>query len=384
MKLEADRAVDLSAQLAPDAGAEAPPERRLGSARPIVVSLVLAAGFAWLLASGGLPVVPARGAFAEVAPWAVPGYLGVLVGSHLLRAARWRHLLRPLGGASLRAVLASSWIGFAAAMFLPLRTGELVRPLLIARRSRVRAWEAAGAVGAERVVDGLAVSLLLFVALSLTTPRHPPAERVGDLAVPVAAVPGAAYSAVLLFAACALALVLVYAKRDLGRRLAELALGWISPRAAARFGEALGRTANGLSFLPAPTLLLPFLLETVLYWASNAVGLYVLARGCGLGSIGLAEASVVLGCLSIGIVLPAGPGYFGAFQLSAYVGLALYVAADRVAGPGSAFVFLAYVCQITQHLTGALAGALLDRLPERRDVTSPAGSDSIAIRPGER
>jgi hypothetical protein len=53
-----------------------------------------------------------------------------------------------------------------------------------------------------------------------------------------------------------------------------------------------------------------------------------------------------MGVLGLGVVVPNAPGYFGAFQLSLYAGLALYFQADVVTAAGAVFVFYAYVLQL--------------------------------------
>src|SRR6185503_449065 len=119
----------------------------------LVISLLLGVGIAWLLSRGGLLLPP--GAFSSLQVWTVPAYVGSLALLHYLRAIRWRHLLRPVGQVSNRSVLCVSWIAFAAILLSPFRSGEIVRPYLITRRGSVRLWEAAGTVGAERIIDGL-------------------------------------------------------------------------------------------------------------------------------------------------------------------------------------------------------------------------------------
>ncbi len=71
-----------------------------------------------------------------------------------------------------------------------------------------------------------------------------------------------------------------------------------------------------------------------------------LMRGCGLTSVTLGQAWVAMGVLGLGVVIPNAPGYFGAFQLSLYAGLALYFRADAVIAAGAVFVFYAYIIQV--------------------------------------
>lgn len=331
----------------------------------LVVSLLLGVGIAWILSRGGLPLLPPRGAFARLQVWTVPVYVLSLAVLHYFRAMRWRHLLRPVGEVSGRSILAVSWIAFAAILISPFRSGEIVRPYLITRRSSVRLWEATGTVGAERVIDGLVLSLILFGSLQLSTPLDPLPDHVGDLPVPAAAVPRAAYLALGVFFCAFAAMALFFFARGFARRVTHAAAFVISRRVADRLAGIVERVADGLRFLPSPRHLGPFLVETMLYWGINIVGVWLLAWGAGLQEMSLAKAAVTMGCIGIGILVPAGPGFFGAFQLSTYMALAMFFPEEVLRGPGAAFVFLLYACQVGWHLVAAGVGLALDAAPQR-------------------
>src|SRR5205823_12500303 len=91
-------------------------------------------------------------------------YLALLVILHLCRALRWNYLLAPLGvRIPPGPLLAISSVGFMAILALPARLGEFVRPGLL-RKHGVSASSALGTVAVERIVDGLLISLFVFVA----------------------------------------------------------------------------------------------------------------------------------------------------------------------------------------------------------------------------
>lgn len=328
----------------------------------LVASLLLGGGLAWLLVRGGLPLVPPARAFADVRPWTVVVYVVSLAVVHLLRAARWRHLLHPVGGATARSVIVVSWIAFGAILLSPLRSGEIVRPYLITRRSKVRFWEAAGTVGAERVIDGLVLSAVLFAGLMLATPQSPLPDHVGSLPVPAAAVPKAAYGALALFMSAFALMGLFFFARDFARRATFAIIGIVSRDLAAAFARVVERVADGLGFLPSPRHAAPFLAETLAYWGVNVGGVALLAWGAGLDGVTIAEAAVVVGCVGVGILVPAGPGYFGAFQLSTYMALAMYFPEASLVGAGAAFVFLLYVTQVGFHIVALAFALVLDRV----------------------
>jgi hypothetical protein len=292
---------------------------------------------------------------------------------HWFRAVRWRFLLRPLGEASLRSVLAVSWIAFAAIFLAPLRSGEVVRPYLITRRTSIRLWEATGTVGAERIIDGLLLSIILFVSLRFATPLDPLPDRVGDLPVPAAAVPGAAYSVLGLFAVAFAAMAVFFWHRALARRMVRAVIGVVSVSFAERLAGVVERVADGLRFLPSGRFLVPFLAETAAYWSLNAFGIWLLARGVGLDAMTFAEACVTMGCIGIGVLVPSGPGYFGAFQLSIYMALCMYFSEAMLKGPGAAFVFFLYVTQVISHVIAGVLGALLDPQTPPVNPTAPEG-----------
>ena len=331
----------------------------------LALSLLLGVGIAWVLSRGGLPLVPPPGAFALLRPWAIPAYVLSLALLHYFRAIRWRHLLRPVGEVSSRSIVAVSWIAFAAILISPFRSGELVRPYLISRRGSVRLWEATGTIGAERVIDGLVLSVVLFVSLQLSTPLDPLPDHVGDLPVPAAAVPRAAYMALGLFFCAFTAMAIFFFARGFARRVTHAAAFVISRKIADRLAGIVERVADGLRFLPSARLLGPFMLETLLYWGINVMGVFLLARGTGLTGMTPAEAAVTMGCIGIGILVPAGPGFFGAFQLSTYMALAMCFPEDVLRGPGAAFVFLLYACQVVFHLVAAAIGLVMDAAPPR-------------------
>jgi uncharacterized protein (TIRG00374 family) len=334
--------------------------------------LVLGGGLAWVLARGGLPLVPPASAFAAWRPWTLAVYILSLLIMHVLRAVRWRHLLRPVGGASLRSIVTVSWISFGALILAPFRSGELVRPYLITRRSRVRFWEAAGTIGAERVIDGVVLSVVLFASLQLAAPLSPLPDHVGNLHVPAALVPGAAYAVLVVFTSAFTLMGVFFFARDFARRATFAVIGLVSRDLAGRFAEIVERVAEGLRFLPSWRSTLPFLAETLGYWLANILGVQILAWGVGLTSVTFAEAAVTICCVGVGILVPAGPGYFGAFQLSTYMALAMYFPEAELIGPGAAFVFLFYVVQIAVHMAAMGGALLLDRaVPAQPVVGAP-------------
>jgi uncharacterized protein (TIRG00374 family) len=330
----------------------------------LFVSLLLAAGFVWLFRRGGLPLVPHAAAFAGLHVGLVVAYVAANCLGTYFRTFRWVHLLRPIApGLSRFRVLGIGFVGYAAVFLSPLRMGEVVRPYLLSRDREVSFFQALGTVGAERAIDGLFLTLISFVALTLAKTVSPLPNRLGELSIPVAAVPAALYGTLIAFAGALCAMVVFYRARAWARRVVELTLGRVSERLSAWVNGTLERLAEGLSFLPSRLHFARFLRETVLYWALMLTGQWLLLRGVGLRPTA-AEACVTVGVMGLGTLIPSGPGFFGAYQLSAFTALALFYPANAVLSQGAAFVFVAYCTQLAINVVSFVPGFwLMQRFP---------------------
>jgi hypothetical protein len=327
----------------------------------LAISLLIAGGFAWLMHGGALPLVPEKSAFARFKWWTLGGYFVVNCVVYFVRAARWTLLLSPMGRVPFRRVLGVSFIGFAAIVYLPFRTGEAVRPLMIRRHGNISGWAATGTIAAERIIDGLVLNLMLLGGLSLSTPLSPLPDHIGNLPVSPAIVPRAAYTMLGVFAAAFTVMGIFYAKRDWARRTTLRVFGVVSPRLATWLADRVENVGQGLRFLPNARLSIPFIGATVFYWLVNSAGLWLLARGTGFDTFSYTEACTSIGVIALGILVPNAPGFFGAFQLAFYAALAVYYPPEMVIGPGAALVFMVYCGQLFMCTAAALVGVFLER-----------------------
>jgi uncharacterized protein (TIRG00374 family) len=89
----------------------------------------------------------------------------IICFGYLLRAFRWRTLLKPLAESNLATLFEATTVGYAA-LFLFGRAGEVVRPLwLPARDRRIRPTAALVTIGVERFCDLVAIVVLFAINL---------------------------------------------------------------------------------------------------------------------------------------------------------------------------------------------------------------------------
>jgi len=312
----------------------------------VVASLAIAGGFVWLFRRGGLPLIPPAETLSAIHPATIAAFCLFIALSTYLRVHRWVPLLRAVApDVSEPRVVAIGLIGIATIMFAPLRMGEAARPYLLARDGKVTFFQALGAAGAERVIDGLVLTLSSALALALSTPISPLPDRLGDVALPVSIIPRAIYIAAVVFSGGAIALTVFYLARGFARKVTMTLLSPISVKLASFVTGTLERLADGLSVLGSPENRLRFFGETLLYWLSQFIGQWLLMRACGIEAT-VAQACVTLGVLGLGVIVPAGPGLFGAFQIGTYSGLALYFPLTVLRTSGAAMAFVSYAVQL--------------------------------------
>jgi glycosyltransferase 2 family protein len=338
------------------------------------VSLLVTGGFFWLLKRGALPVVPPRGAWDALHPWTIVAFLLAFLAIHLLRCGRWGLLVKEQYRPSVWRAISISLVGYGAQVVLPFRLGEAARPALIHSHTKLPLATAAGVSAAERIVDGLVLSLVLVVSLLCSSQVSPLPDHIGELPIPAAVIPALAWGGVIAFGLLSLAMVVLYVYQAAVRRLIERYLGRVSPRLARWAERTTGNVVGGFAFLRELDTTATFVVLTLVYWASSVAAFWLLIWGAGVPGPSLLEAGVVLGVLGLGMAVPNAPGYFGTFQMSGYAALVLFYPLAVVTSAGAAFLFLLYVMQLGLTLALAALGLWgLRTASGDRDRASPEG-----------
>jgi uncharacterized protein (TIRG00374 family) len=335
-------------------------------AAKLVASAAITAGIVYTLQKGGLTLVPEGGDFAHVRWWTLPLYLAALVAMSYFRAVRWRYLLRSFAEVPRKRVLAVSWIGFAAILLMPFRIGEIVRPYMLREKGKVSMSSATGTVMAERVVDGLFLSVVLALALVFVPTIHPLPENVVGLPISVQHVRTSGFVMLGVFTTAFATIAVFYFFRAWAHKMTLAVFGIVSKRLAEKLAGVAEKLAAGLHFLGRGRDAGGFLWETTLYWGLNAIGMWLLAWGCGVvhadgSAITFGEACALMGMLGCTILIPGPPGLLGVFQAGIYAGMTMYFPTHVVTGAGSAYVFLLYVIQLAWTVVGAAIFLVGDR-----------------------
>lgn len=284
---------------------------------------------------------------------AVALYLVTLALTHLFRAWRWEYLLRPLGvTVPLKDLMPISSVGFMAILALPVRLGEFVRPYYIARGKRVRMSAALGTVAVERILDGLMVSIVFFVAyLASGGSTFSSALRFG------------AWLSLLGFLGLTtfLALALAWTDATIALALRVTLLKYLAPNLSTRIADKLRSLISGFRALADLRNMSLFMLQSVLYWGFNGFGMWILARAMGL-DIPVGAAYATMAFTGVVLCLPNSPGLLGQFHGAIRMSLLAFLPVSVVNSSGVAYAIVLHGIQVVWYVVvGFISLAVVSR-----------------------
>jgi uncharacterized protein (TIRG00374 family) len=221
------------------------------------------------------------------------------------RAHRWGFLFPP--GARPRRLFNAVMIGYMGNNLMPLRAGEVLRAYVVARRGE-SFWTTVTTMVVERVLDGLAVGIILAAVFFL---------------VPV---PRELEWAALLFLSADLALIAVLGAFTLApARVRRVALGLTNrwPAMAARIGRLLDTLDTGLIGIRTRSHLPSTLFWSAMIWLALVATTWTCLLAAHL-DLPVLAAWTTLAFLGLGVSLPSSPGFVGVIQAAAVAALRLF------------------------------------------------------------
>lgn len=239
---------------------------------------------------------------------AISVYILVSLGFQGVRVVRWGLLITPVKPVSARALWQAGLIGIPAAAFLPLRLGEFVRPVLIAR-SGVPFAAGMASVVVERVADGVVNVGLFFLLIAMMPAATPLSESLR----------AAGFAALIVFGGAVAFLVLAGLARSRAVSVMQRLLRPFPARIADKAVHLLETFLDGVTPLSNPRRLVWFLVLTAVYWGANGAITTYLARSYGL-DVPFMAGPFALTCVVFAIMIPAGPAFAGTLELGMSLG----------------------------------------------------------------
>jgi glycosyltransferase 2 family protein len=245
-----------------------------------------------------------------------PSWLAAGAGCALLsyfgRAVRWKVMMLP-GRSQISHLFAATVIGYSAVVLFG-RAGEVVRPVLIARRegSTVAAQAAIWIV--ERLFDLLLILVLFGVGLAESDSFD---VRSGSVLTPILRVGG---GVVTIAAGAASAILYMLARHPEACKDQLLkALSFLPAGALKRVERTLGSFLCGAASISRPGIMIGSLTLTVIEWAIVLIAVWCFFQSHpAFRDFGFLEVAVYLGFVLVGNIVQL-PGIGGGMQLVSVV-----------------------------------------------------------------
>ena len=277
--------------------------------------------------------------------------------SHYLRAVRWSALIAPIKRVSVLNLFSATMIGFMANCVLPARIGEIIRPVMVAKKEKVKVTASFATVVMERIFDLLSIIVfasLLFFFLPAETLQDKrvsmtnhagastevvKAEYVNDKpGVPLSVVNEGSeaeapntikqlkkWSIVMAFfgilAITSLFLLSLYPRK--AGAVFEKLLFFFPHHLRDKLVNMLHSFISGLQVFNHKEKLIWIGVLSLIIWFFNAMPIYVLCYAFDI-KLSFAGACFVLVCLALAVALPQAPGFIGVFHIAVQKTLVIF------------------------------------------------------------
>jgi uncharacterized protein (TIRG00374 family) len=271
----------------------------------VVGGLLAVALLAWFLHGQNWSEIGA--AFGRAKIGYLVGLVLATVAAYLVRAARWGLLYRPLAKVPYRDLLSATYVGFMSALLVP-RSGEVLRPYLIARKHPVSTSAGFATIILERLID--LITVLVLFALYLYILPLPEQQVRGPLLDRLRIV-----GAVVPLGAVAVLAVLVafHLNPERALSISDRVLARLPERLSRPFRQLLKSFADGLAVFKAPAVLwLAIFAQSFVLWLLIAYGFYLNNLAFGI-ILPMHSTFLLLACLTVGVAIPT-PGNIGGFH----------------------------------------------------------------------
>ncbi|MGE0519209.1 MAG: lysylphosphatidylglycerol synthase transmembrane domain-containing protein [Candidatus Binatia bacterium] len=236
--------------------------------------------------------------------------LPITVWTLLIRAQRWRVFLLAVGSAPLPPRVSATNIGFMANMVLPLRIGEVVRPVLLARRANLPLSGVLASVLLERIFDMFTILLLFGLSASLVGVSDQVQQWGWMLS-------GLAFAVAALIA-------VIRVQEPLALSVARRLSGLVGERIGAPLFSFVQGFVHALRMLDSPRAYLRAFGWSVYLWVAISI-IYVFGFWAFHLDVPAVRGALVMTTLvAIAVSVPSAPGFIGSFQLGCVVGLKIF------------------------------------------------------------
>ncbi|MGH7491405.1 MAG: lysylphosphatidylglycerol synthase transmembrane domain-containing protein [bacterium] len=303
-----------------------------------LISLFISAIFIFL-AFRGIDYKLMLAAFQDANYWWLLPSVVAMFASHWLRAVRWRYFMEPIKRVDTPTLFAATMIGYYGNNVFPLRAGEVLRAYSIGKAAGVSRMASFATIIVERLID--VFSLLLLLAISVAYHKYPNWIEKGAL--------------VIFLFTVASTIFMISLVRNTAQTLAfmdRIALPF-PQRVREMVRKLLRSFLEGFGIFQKSEHFWTIAWQSLVIWLFYAATIFFTLEAFSLNdkfSLPLGASFIILVMISIGIMVPAAPGYVGTFHWICQQALVLFNVSE------SESLSFAVIMHISNFIPVTLAG----------------------------
>ena len=273
----------------------------------ILVSIICSWLFARKIEWSSLGVAFREAKYIYIFPTTLLMFIG-----YYIRAIRWEVLVSPIKKVSVLNLFSACMIGIMANNVLPARLGEVIRPVMIARKEKIEVSASFATIAIERVFDILGIIViasLLFFFMQSDPSRNTDSQAVIHQLEKWSVI-------MAFFGICvivSLFLLSLYPKK--AGAVFERLLFIFPYHLRDKLVNLLHSFISGLQVFDHKIKLLWVGVLSLILWLINAASIYVLCYSFDI-DLSFAGACFVIVCIALAVALPQAPGFIGVFHIA--------------------------------------------------------------------
>ena len=264
----------------------------------------------------------------------------LLLFSFYIRAIRWKRILSRNSDIRMKVLFNATIIGYAANNILPSRLGEIVRAMIVSRKTGISKSRCFASLVFERILDGFSLIFMLGILLLLSSYEFPDWLNRSFYLL------GTLYGALIIM------MLLFFFRKEMFIKVTSLLLFFVSANVKLKVIDFIHSFSKGFTILSSPKDLLIVILQSLVIWVPNVLFTYFVMQIFGL-DLEPGAALILLVAISASSVLPSAPGFWGTLQFVSVVILGIFGIEKSTA------LSFAIVFHLIQYVPITLAGMIL-------------------------
>jgi len=210
----------------------------------------------------------------------------------VFRTIRWRFLLSPIQSVGYKKLFVIITFGFFVNNILPARMGEFARAYATNRLTGIPTASSFGSIAVERTMDMLGVVFMVLLAFGAM-----PKDKIPLWPIPV--------FFFLILSMVGFTFLMEKKAHAIKNKI---------PLFLTKVFDIIHSITLGFSALKSIKIVLITAFLSLIVWSTEAINLFIISRVFGIDLNFFQAAALIVG-LSIGVMIPAAPGYVGTYEL---------------------------------------------------------------------